>query len=314
MRNIASISIYNPEKKMKKHKLIRKNIPLWLMMAPILIYFIVFKYIPMGGLVLAFKNYKIADGILGSSWVGLNNYKILFSGVRTVQIIWNTFYISVLSIFVSFPFPILIAILLNEVKKEWFKKGVQTAVYLPHFFSWVVVSGIVIGAFSQQTGVVNSIVKCFGGEPYAFMYNDASWLTIFVGAGIWKEAGFKSIIYLAALTNIDPQLYEASSLDGANKWQKIWNITLPAIAPTISIMLILAMGGVMEVGFEQIFTLQNNAVSKTSDVISTYIYRMGIQNGQFSLTTAMGLFESFVGLVLVMISNRIAKRFEQSLW
>jgi putative aldouronate transport system permease protein len=168
--------------------------------------------------------------------------------------------------------------------------------------------------FSQQTGVINTIIKSFGGQPYPFMYQDGSWLAILIGAGIWKEAGFSSIIYLAALTNIDQQLYEAASLDGANKWQQIKRITLPSIAPTISIMLILAMGGAMDVGFELIYTFSNDAVSRTSEVISTYIYRRGMQGGQFSLTTAMGLFESVVGLTLVLISNRIAKAFDQSLW
>lgn len=303
-----------PITKLQRKRLIKQNIPLWIMFLPIAIYYIVFKYIPMGGLIIAFKQYRFTDGIWGSPWIGLRNFEMLFSGVNTVNIILNTLKISLLRIFVGFPFPIILAILLNEVRKDWFKRTIQTMVYLPHFFSWVVISGIFMSIFSQQTGVINTIIKSFGGQPYPFMYQDGSWLAILIGAGIWKEAGFSSIIYLAALTNIDQQLYEAASLDGANKWQQIRRITLPSIAPTISIMLILAMGGAMDVGFELIYTFSNDAVSRTSEVISTYIYRRGMQGGQFSLTTAMGLFESVVGLTLVLISNRIAKVFDQSLW
>lgn len=301
-------------RKMERRKLLKQNIPLWLLFIPFLLHYLIFKYIPMAGILVAFKNYNFAEGIFGSPWAGFDNFKMLFSGIRTLEIIKNTLYISVLRIFVGFPFPIICALLINEVRKSWFKRSVQTMVYLPHFLSWVVVSGVVVSIFSQQTGVVNAIIKMLGGETYSFLYHESSWLTILLATGIWKEAGFGSIIYLAALTNIDPQLYEASSLDGAGKFRQMWNITLPGIAPTIALMLILAMGNVMEVGFELMYTMGNDAVSGLSEVISTYIYRVGIQGGQYSLTTAMGLFESLVGLVLVIISNRIARIFNQSLW
>jgi putative aldouronate transport system permease protein len=222
--------------------------------------------------------------------------------------------LSLLSVFISFPFPIALAIMLNEVRKMWFKKIVQTLVYLPYFFSWVIVGGIVITLFAQS-GVVNSVMgRLTGAEPFAFLFKEWSWISLFLGSGIWKDTGFNAIIYLAALTTIDPSLYEAAGMDGAGKFKQMWHVTLPGISPTIVIMLILAMGRVMEVGFDQIYVLQNPIVSNISEVISTYIYQIGLQGGQFSLTTALGLFESLVAFSLVILTNAIAKRFNKSLW
>lgn len=291
----------------------RQNIPLWIMFLPIAAFYLIFKYTPMLGLVIAFKNYNFYEGIWGSPWVGWQNFQHLFTQAQSVQIIRNTLVLSVLSVFVSFPFPIILAILLNEARKMWFKRMVQTLVYLPHFFSWVIVGGIVVTLFSQS-GVINAGVAKLFGESYAFLFHEWSWVSIFLGSGIWKEAGFSAIIYLAALTTIDPSLYEAASMDGANKWKQTWHITIPGISPTIILMLILAMGHVMEVGFDQVYVLQNSIVSNVSDVISTFIYQTGLQGGQFSLTTALGLFESLVGLVLVVMTNAIAKRFNRQLW
>lgn len=292
---------------------IRQNIPLWIMFLPVAAFYLIFKYTPMLGLVIAFKNYNFYEGIWGSPWVGLQNFENLFTQAQSVQIIRNTLVLSILTVFVGFPFPIILAILLNEARKMWFKRLVQTLVYLPHFFSWVIVGGIVITLFSQG-GIINTVVAKLLGEPYAFLFHEWSWITIFLGSGVWKEAGFSAIIYLAALTTIDPSLYEAASMDGANKWKQTWHITIPGISPTIILMLILAMGHVMEVGFDQVYVLQNSIVASVSDVISTFIYQTGLQGGQFSLTTALGLFESLVGLTLVVITNAIAKRFNRQLW
>ncbi|WP_108992244.1 ABC transporter permease [Paenibacillus agaridevorans] len=283
------------------------------MFVPVIVFFILFKYMPMGGLVIAFKDYNFADGVFGSPWHGIGQFKTLFSNPQTLQIIRNTFVLSVLSLLIGFPFPVMLAIMLNEARRAWFKRLVQTLVYLPHFLSWIIVSGMVVTIFSTQ-GVINDLFAGWLGEPFAFLYKDGSWLSIFIGSGIWKGMGWGAIIYLAALSSIDPSLYEAASMDGASKWRQIFHITLPGIAPTIVIVFILSVGNVMEVGFDQVYTLQNSAVFEISEVISTYAYKIGLQQLQFSLTAAMGLFESIIGLVLVVMTNTVARRFGQGLW
>lgn len=292
----------------------KMNVPLLILFTPIIVFFIVFKYTPMAGLIIAFKQYTFMEGIWGSDWVGLKNFKVLFSNSLTLSIIRNTVVLSGLSIFVGFPFPIALAIMLNEARRKWFKRMVQTMVFLPHFLSWAVIGGIVVTIFSQETGIVNYILKALNGATFPFLYHERSWIAIFVGSGIWKGAGWGSIIYLAALSTIDSHLYEAASMDGAGKWRQIWHITLPGISPTIVLVFILTMGNVMEVGFDQVYILQNASVSGVAEVISTYIYRVGLQRAQFSLTSAMGLFESLIGLVFVLTANKIARRFGQGLW
>lgn len=292
----------------------KRNVPLFCMLLPPVLFYILFKYLPMLGLVIAFKNYNLMDGIWHSPWTGLNNFNVLFSSPLTLSTIKNTLTLSLLSIFVAFPFPIILAILLNEVRAQWFKKYVQTITYLPHFFSWVIVGGLVVVLFSEGSGFVNMLMNRWFGQTYAFLYHEWSWVGVFLGSGIWKESGFSAIIYLAAIASIDPALYESASLDGANKWRQIVHITLPGIAATVVLMLILSMGSVMEVGFDRIYVLQNGAVANISEVISTYIFRVGIQGGHYSLTTAMGFFESIVGLVFVILANRIARRFGKQLW
>lgn len=293
---------------------VKQNLYLYAMILPVIAFYIIFKYIPMGGLVIAFKNYNFADGILGSPWVGWKNYELLFTTSNTVQIIWNTFWLSFLNLAVGFPIPIVLALMINEVRRTWFKKWIQTIVYLPHFFSWVIVSGIVLTLFATDNGSINKFLELFSVETRSFLYDSFSWTAIFVGSGVWKEMGFNTIIFLAALTTIDPSLYESSSMDGASKWRQMWHITLPGIRPTIILLLILAMGRVMEVGFDQVYNLQNDAVASVSEVISTYIYKMGLQQAQFSITTAMGLFESVIAFVLVIGVNRIARKFDQGLF
>ncbi len=251
---------------------------------------------------------------MGSPWVGLRNFELLFSNVQMLNIIRNTLVLSLLKIAVSFPFPILLAILLNELRKMWFKRTVQTLLYMPHFLNWVIVGGMVVTLFSIESGLINQLLDRWFGFRYAFLYNEASWIAVLLGSGIWKEAGFSAIIYLAAMSAIDPGLYESASMDGANKFRQIWHITLPGIRPTIIILLILSMESVMDLSFDQFYMLQNPVVSSVAEVIPTYIYKMGIQGGQFSITTAMGLFSSLVGLVLIVSANWIARKFNQSLW
>jgi len=300
--------------KLQRSKRFRQNIPLLIMFAPILIYYIVFKYLPMGGLIIAFKDFSLRQGIFGSPWAGLRNFRLIFTGTGTLNIIWNTFFLSILRLVAGFPAPIILAILLNEVREKWFKKPIQTIIYLPHFFSWVIIGGIVITIFSQERGIVNHFVTMVTGKPYPFLYKPASWIAIFTLSGVWKAAGFGTIIYLAALTAIDPNLYEAAIIDGANKWKQLLHITLPGIKSTIIVLFILAAGQIMEVGFDQVYVLQNSAVSNIADVVSTYIYRIGLQGGHFDITTAMGLFDSAVGLFLVVTTNAIAKKFGEGLW
>lgn len=293
---------------------LKMNIPLFILFTPIIVYFLVFRYFPMAGLAIAFKNYNFTDGIWGSPWVGLDNFEMLFTYPMMLNILRNTLVLSALQIVVGFPFPILIALMIHEVRTRWFKKTVQTAVFLPHFLNWVIVGGIVVTVFSQETGIVNHIVQRLFGEPYAFLYRPGSWMSIFVGAGIWKSAGWGSIIYLAALSTVDHSLYEAASLDGASKWRQLWHVSLPALRPVIFILMILSIGNIMEVGFDQVYVLQNSVVSSVSEVISTWSYKSGINGGQFSLATALGLFESLVGLLLVWTANSIARRFDHGLW
>ncbi|WP_248928612.1 ABC transporter permease [Paenibacillus hamazuiensis] len=293
---------------------LRRSIPLYAMLLPVAAFYIVFKYVPMAGLIIAFENYNFADGIFGSPWVGWQNFRLLFSTPNTLSMIWNTLWLSVLNLVFGFPLPILLAVLLNEVRRTWVKKWVQTLIYLPHFFSWVIVSGVVLTLFATDYGTVNRLLGFLSVEPVTFLYEPVSWTVIFVGSGVWKEMGFSAVIFLAALTAIDPALYESACIDGAGKWRQVWHITLPGIRHTIVLMLILAIGKVMEVGFDQVYNLQNSAVADVSEVISTYMYKIGLQQAQFSLTTAMGLFESTVGFVLVLIANRIAKAYNHELF
>ncbi|OMF06110.1 sugar ABC transporter permease [Paenibacillus sp. FSL H7-0331] len=295
-------------------KRFKENIPLLLMFTPILIFYLLFKYVPMFGLVIAFKNYNFADGIWGSPWTGLDNFKLIFNSEPTLNVIRNTLLLSGLSIIVGFPFPILLAILLNEVRKAVFKRVIQTIVYLPHFLNWVIVGGLIVLIFSQQSGTLNQWIERFTGSSYPFLYNEASWITIFVGSGIWKGAGWGAIIYLAALSAIDTSLYEAAGMDGAGKLKQIWYISLPSIRPTIVLLFILSMGNMMEVGFDQVYVLQNPAIQSVAEVISTWNYKVGLNGARFSLATAMGLFESLVGLIFVLGANSIARRYNQGLW
>lgn len=293
---------------------LKLNVPLFMMFIPIIAYFVVFKYSPMAGLVIAFKNYNFTDGIWGSAWIGFDNFKLLFTNPSMLNILRNTLMLSVLQLVIGFPFPILVALMINEIRSSWFKKSVQTAVFLPHFLNWVIVGGIIITIFAQENGIINYFVKLFFGDSFPFLYDAGSWLTIFIGSGIWKSAGWGAIIYLAALSAVDQALYEAASLDGANRLKQIWHVSLPAIRPVIFIILILSIGNIMEVGFDQVYVLQNSVVSHISEVISTWNYKVGINGGRFSLATALGFFESMVGLILVLIANGIARRFNNGLW
>jgi putative aldouronate transport system permease protein len=267
----------------------------------------------MFGLVMAFQDYRLKDGILGSEWVGLLNFKLIFSTKNLVKIILNTVRIGLLTVLVSFPFPVILAIMLNEVKGKRLKAGAQTILYLPHFFAWVVVGGIIINVFSFK-GPINHVIKMFGGEPVGFLTNAKTWLGVYLGAGIWKEVGYDAIVYLAALTAIDPTYYEAAKIDGATKFQQITKITLPSLMPTIILMFIMATGKVMSVGFDRIYVLMNPAVADVANVVSVFSYEFGIRTGQYSIATAMGMFDSVVALILVLLTNKLAKKTDSALF
>jgi putative aldouronate transport system permease protein len=244
----------------------------------------------------------------------MDNFKTLFKQAQTLDIIRNTFVLSSLTVVCGFPIPIVLAIMLNEARRMWFRRVVQTFVYMPHFFSWVIVGGLIMSILSIESGTINKWIKLSGGEPIPFLYNTGSWIGVFIASGVWKEMGFNAIIYLAALTTIDPHLYESANIDGANKWQQIRHVTLPGISTTIVLLLILQLGKVMEIGFDHVFVLQNSLNADISEVISTYMYRVGLQGGQFSLTAAMGVFESVVGFALVLSANALARRFGHGLF
>ncbi|ASJ74041.1 ABC transporter permease [Granulosicoccus antarcticus] len=296
-------------------KHVRKEWQLYLLLAPLIIWFLLFLYKPMYGLQIAFKDFSLFRGVDASPWVGLEHFRTLFDSDTFIRAIKNTFIISFLNLAIAFPMPILLALMFNEIVQGKFKKVVQTIVYLPHFISLVIIAGIVINAFSPSTGVVNLILGKFGIEPIYFLTQPEWFRPIFIGSGIWQEAGFQSIVYLAAIAGVSPSLYESAVVDGANRWQMMWKITLPCILPTIVIMLIIRIGNLLEVGFELIILLYQPATFQTADVINTFIYRQGLVGNQYDVAAAAGLFNAVVAFVLVMAANTISRRLTRtSLW
>ncbi|MFD0679199.1 MULTISPECIES: ABC transporter permease [unclassified Paenibacillus] len=282
---------------------------LYLLMLPGLLFFLIFKYVPMWGVIISFQDYSPYLGMLGSPWVGFDHFTRFFANPDFWLLFRNTMMISLLSLVFFFPVPIVMSLLLSEVKHRVFKRVVQSIVYLPHFLSWVVVVGITFLLFSQSSGIVNLVLEFIGFSRVDFLSNPNWFWGMLTAQNIWKETGWGTIIFLAAIAGVDPQLYEAAKIDGANRLRQTWHITLPAIRSVIIILLILRIGQIMDVGFEQVFLMMNGAVSEVSDVFETYVYRVGIQGGQLSYSTAVGLFKSFIGLVLVILANRLAKRF-----
>lgn len=278
------------------------------MFIPAIIYYIVFHYTPMYGITLAFKDYKILKGILGSPWVGLENFRFLFSLGSFWEVFRNTILISIYKLFWGFPAPIIFAILLNEIKNIYFKRSIQTVSYLPHFISWVVLAGLFMQFLSPSIGPINILLKNLGIRPIYFMGQSKWFRSVLVGTYIWKSIGWGSIVYLAALSGIDPTLYEAAIVDGANRFQRIRHITLPQLVPVITIMFIFATGKIIVAGFDQIFNMYNSAVYDVADVISTYTYRMGLEQGKYSFATAVGLFKNVISFSLIVFTNSIAKR------
>jgi putative aldouronate transport system permease protein len=277
------------------------------MLVPGAVYYIVFHYVPMYGAVIAFKDFSITKGILGSPWVGFKHFEEVFKQDKFWQVFNNTLLISVYRLFFGFPAPILVALLMNEVRKIAFKRFIQTVIYLPHFVSWVILGGILVNLLSLDYGVLNALLKMVGFEPVPFMSNPSYFRSVLVGSMIWKEFGWNTIIYMAALAGINPQLYEAAMIDGAGRFQRMWSITLPCIKSTIIVLLILRLGNMMEAGFEQVFILLNPTVIGVADIIDTYVYRLGLAEGQFSLAATVGLFKSVINFSLLLLANFMAR-------
>lgn len=319
MDNVQPTTAQQPSALSKKVQLfvdrIKRDWQIYLLLAPTVIWFLLFLYKPMYGLQIAFKDYSVFRGITDSPWVGFEHFVTLFENDAFVRSIRNTVMISGASLIFGFPVPIILALMFNEILNAKFKRVAQTIVYLPHFISAVIIAGIVITAFAPSTGVINLFLNALGYDSIYFLTKPEWFRTIFVGTGIWQEAGFSSIVFLAAIAGVSPSLYESAVVDGATRWQMMWRITLPCILPTILIMLIIRIGNILEVGFEMIIMLYQPATYETADVISTFIYRQGIQAAQYDLAAAAGLFNAVIAFLLVITANTISKRVSRtSLW
>lgn len=287
---------------------IRRNKLLYLMIFPGVLYFLVFKYLPMGGLIIAFQDYQPYLGITGSPWVGFKHFIRLFTEPTFFMLLRNTLILFAMNLIFFFPLPILLALMLNEVSRKWFKNIIQTVIYIPHFMSWVIIVSITYVFLTLDGGVLNELMAVVGLPKISFL-TSTEWLrTVYIGQIIWKELGWSTIIYLAAITVVDTQLYEAAEMDGAGRVRKTWHVTLPAIRPVIITLLILKIGSTLDLGFEHMYLLLNSLNREVAEIFDTYIYTAGLKNGQLSFSTTVGLFKGLVGLLLVVGSNKLAKK------
>ena len=293
-------------KSLKKN--IKRDWMLLLIILPGVIYFAVFCYGPMYGILMAFKDYNISKGVWGSPWVGLKHFKELVQSVYFGRLVKNTFLLSIEQLLWSFPIPIAFALLLNEIKNKHFQRFAQTAAYLPHFVSVVVVVGILKDLLSSNGGVITQVLSTFSVAPKNYFNLPGAFRSLYVGSGVWQEFGWNSIIYVAAISGIDQQMYESAALDGAGKWQKLVHITLPSIAPTIILLLILNMGNMLNIGYEKVILMYNSATYSTADIFSTYVYRKGLLNAQYSFAAAVGLANSLINIVILLTANFTAKK------
>lgn len=304
-----------PERKSRMTRLWQNNKYLWLLFLPCLIYFILFRYVPMFGLIITFKDYNLFKGVWESKWVGLKYYKMFLENPDFLLLMKNTFLLGLYKLVFGFPAPIILALLLNELKNAVFKRFVQTVSYLPHFISNVIVASMAIMFLSPSGGLINNLLGVFGVGPINFMMKPEMFRGVYVLSEIWQHIGWETIIYLAALTAVDPRLYEAASIDGASRMRKLWHVTLPGISPAIVITLILNIGKVLEIGFEKVFLMQNPAIYETADIISTYVYRVGMEQGNFSYGASIDLFMGIISLVFIYGANQFSRRVsETSLW
>ncbi|NQX64329.1 ABC transporter permease [Paenibacillus qinlingensis] len=296
-------------------KLIVTNYDLYLLLIPGILFLLIFKYAPMYGVVIAFQDFNIFDGFTGSKFVGLDQFEKLLHSEEFYQVFVNTLVISVYKIVLLFPIPIIIALFLNEVRKAFFKKTIQTIIFLPHFLSWVIISGLFINILSPSGGLVNNVIAWFGGTPISFFLDNHFFRSVVVFTAGWKESGWNAIIFIAAIAGIEQEQYEAASIDGAGRIRQMLHITLPGIVPTIVLILILRMGYLLEAGTEQILTMYNSVVYASGDVIGTFVYRQGLGQQDYSFSTAVGLFNSLVGFILIVAGNELSKKLiKRSIW
>ena len=285
------------------------------LLIPFMAFIILFKYVPMYGITLAFKDFKVRSGIMGSPWAGLKYFRQLFESYSFFEVLQNTLIISLEKLIFSFPIPIVLAIFINEIRNDRVKKTFQTFSYLPHFISWIIAASFIQDIFALN-GPVNVIISSLGGKPIYFMADSRYFRSVIILSNVWKTCGWSSIIYIAAITGIDPQLYEAAEIDGANKMQRIWHITISGIRSTILMLFILEVGKIMSAGFDQIYNIYSPAVYDVADILDTYTYRQGIVNRNYSYATAAGLFQNAIGFILVILSNLMVKKLsdEEGLW
>lgn len=286
---------------------VKKDVWLYILLIPGVLHFIVFKYLPMWGILIAFQDYNAYLGFLDSPWVGLKHFIDFFTNPDFTRLLSNTLLISSYNLIFGFPAPVIMALLLNEIRSQWYKRSIQTLVYIPHFISWVIVASLTYSLFNSQ-GVMNKYIVQMGNNAIPFLTSDKAFRGMIIGQTIWKETGFGTIIYLAALSGVDPQLYEAAVIDGANRFKQLWHITLPSIKSTVITLLILRMGHILDNGFDQIFLMSNSLNRKVSEVFDVYVYTIGITRGAFSYSTAVGLFKGLIGIVLIYSANYFAKK------
>nr|WP_256972714.1 ABC transporter permease subunit [Saccharibacillus sp. O23] len=292
----------------RRSSYIKRYWQLYALLSLPIIYFLIFRYGPMYGVQIAFKDFNLFQGINGSEWIGLDAFREVFAMNDFYITLRNTFMLNFLDLIVSFPAPIILAIMLYEIRSGWFKKFSQTILYIPHFISWVIIGGIVYQLFGTQSGMVNEVLRSLGFEAIPFLTDKSSWLITYLFTGVWQSAGWGTILYLAALTGVNKELFEAADVDGATRLKKIWHITLPSIKPTIITLLILNLGKMVSIGFDRPYIIGNTAVREYSDVLSTFVYRIGLEAGQYTLATVVGLFQAIVGLVFIVGSNYISKK------
>lgn len=298
--------LVNP--KSKFHLYMRRNWQLYALMLLPMIFILVFKFGSYFGLTIAFKDYKVAKGFADSEWVGFDVFQKVFAKHNFGEAVWNTLYLNILDLIFSFPMPIILALVLNEIRVKWFKKVSQTLLYLPHFLSWIIIGALAYQMFSLSNGVVNTIISNMGANPVPFLQDNTWWLISYVAIGVWQSMGWGTIIYLAAITNVNTELYEASRVDGAGRWKQCLHVTLPCIRSTIVTLLIMNLGKIMQGSFERIYALSNSKATEYATTIPVLVYRWGIESGKFSEATALGLFQSVIGLILVLIADCVAKR------
>lgn len=307
--NLASFCPWGLEGNYMVGKKWRIGLPLHLMLIPGLLAILIFSYIPMVGVVIAFQKYVPAKGVFGSKWIGLNNFKYVMDLPDFYQVFWNTLYIASMKVVVGLIVPVVIAILLNELRKEIVRRWVQTLIYLPYFLSWVILSGVLLDILSPSQGIVNQLLQGIGIKPIFFLGDNRWFPFTLVISNEWKEFGFSTIVYIAAILGINPSLYEAAVVDGASRWRQTWHITLPGMAPIIVLMATLSVGNILNAGFEQVFNLYSPIVYQSGDIIDTFVYRIGMVDAQYGVATAVGLFKSVISFILISLSYVLAYRF-----